>query len=92
MIELKRQSYRTPPEKMVNVNTAYLREAVSNSDISLPAISIKLGFCPEYLGNSIGVGRINRDYLIMLSSMLKFPMKEALEKKKTKKCSRKCSR
>jgi len=77
---LKRQGFRSPQEKMVNVNTAFLRNAVSNSDIKLFEISIKMGYCPEYLGNCIGEGRINRDYLKMLASMLGFKTKQALEK------------
>lgn len=77
---LKRQGFRSPQEKMVNVNTAFLRNAVSNSDIKLSEISIKMGYCPEYLGNCIGEGRINCDYLKMLASMLGFKIKQALEK------------
>lgn len=77
---LKRQSLRSPQEKMINVNTAYLRSVVSDSNISLSKISVKMGYCPEYLGNCIGEGRINRDYLIMLASMLGFSIKQALKK------------
>lgn len=80
MYILRRQGFRSPQEKMVNVNTAFLRAIVSNSDISLPDLSTRLGFCPEYLGNSIGVGRMNRDYLEMLAYILDFSSKQALEK------------
>lgn len=74
----KRQSIKTPSEKMVNVNTAFLRDALSNSDISLTKISSAMGYCPEYLSNSIGEGRMNREYLNMLARMLNFPVKKAL--------------
>jgi hypothetical protein len=65
---------------MVNVDTDYLRDIVSESNLNLPEMSVVMGYCPEYLGNCIGEGRISKDYLKMLSVMLNFPYKKALVK------------
>ena len=82
---LVRQYSKTPTEKMIDVNTAYLRGVVLEGNIDLPKISEAMGFCREYLGNAIGVGRMNKDHLIMLASMADFSYNKALAKKRRKK-------
>ena len=84
MTLLKRQEYRIPSDRMVDVDTDYLRYVVSESGVDLPKISKEMGYCREYLGNCIGDGRIYRDYLKMLAVMIGFPIKQALSKKKSR--------
>ena len=83
---MKRLYEKTPSEDMVDVDTVYLRNIIHECGVNQSEMSIALGFCPEYLSNSIGDGRMNKEILRLLSDMLDFPYEEALaKKKKTKK-------
>lgn len=77
----KRKYDKCPPELMVNVKTKYLRKLMHERDVNQSEISTALGYCPEYLSNSISDGRMQIAILELLSRMLDFPYKDALDKK-----------
>lgn len=78
MLLVKRKSIKTPTEKMVNVDTQYLRAVCHERDFNMSEVSIAMGYCADYISNSITDGRMNRELLHMLSTMLDFPYKSAL--------------
>jgi hypothetical protein len=83
MKTIKRKYEKCPPEFMVNVNTDYLRYVIGLYDLNLSELSVSMGYCPEYLSNAIGDGRMNREHVKMLSEMMGFPYKKALATKNT---------
>ena len=76
----KREFIKTRSEDMVNVNTPYLRTVCRMGGINLSETSLEMGYCADYLSNAITDGRMNKDHLMMLSRVLDFPYKDALEK------------
>jgi len=76
----KRKHDKTPSALMIGVNTKYIRCAIKNSDVNLSELSEKMGYCRDYLSNSITDGRMNKNYLMMLSYMADFSYKDATAK------------
>ena len=86
MIVPKREYEKTHPKDMVNVKTEYVRAVIHSKGVNQSLLSLSMGYCPEYLSNSIHDGRMQRKILKALSSELDFPYKEALkDHKKDKK-------
>lgn len=82
---LKREYPINPPELMTSCNSEYIRETISNSTLNLSEMSLEMGYNKDYLYDCIYEGRINRNYLKMLSEMAGFSYEKALANKRKKK-------
>lgn len=80
----KRSTIKTPTEDMVDVNTAYMRSIMRSRNVNQSELSRAMGYCPEYLSNSIKDGRMQKSLLEALASILEFAYKEATKKRKHK--------
>lgn len=76
----KRKRNKTKPEDMINVNTEYVRAICHDRGFNMSETSVKLGYCPEYISNSIADGRMRIELLKWLSVSLDFPYKDAVVK------------
>lgn len=78
----KRHRIVTPTEEMVDIDTAYMRVIMHSKGINQSELSIALGYCPEYVSNSIKDGRMQKELLKALSVILEFDYKKATRKKR----------
>lgn len=76
---------KTPTELMVDINKNYLRARIKESGLNQSDLSVKMGYCPEYLSNSVHDGRMQIELLKWLSLELHFNYKDALAKKPKRK-------
>lgn len=78
---VKRKKNKTATEDMVNVRTDYLRDVCHMQKLNMSELSIVMGYCPDYISNAITDGRMNKEHLKMLASLLEFSYKDALVRK-----------
>ena len=79
-----RQVLITPTEEMVDIDSDYLREIVSNRGENLPELSNSIGYSELYLTTAIYDGRMPIVVLEFLAEYLDFDYDKAVIKKKKK--------
>ena len=82
MLYPKRDRNKTRPEDMVEIDINYVRSVVRGSGINQSELSLRMGYCLEYLSNSIHDGRMQKRILKALSDELGFPYNKALKKQR----------